>query len=157
MRLHFYLVCSLALVAVLASGCRSAAHPPTPVSGSAASASAATPELFATLDELWLVEPYRTHDMAAYDTLVAEEFVIVHSNGGMLNKAQKRADILAAPLTPRDSSFRIATSSARVYGALAVSRGTLAELRSNVHYTHSYLRRDGRWQVVSSQLTRVPR
>jgi hypothetical protein len=121
------------------------------------------------LDREWLIESYRsTNDMSAYDRIVADDFVITHSRGKLLNKSQKRADIIdshsSAP--PPESVFTIEDSSAqvRVYKEVAISRGYIIEkypyqgkqVNDRVYFTNTYLKREGRWQVVASQLTRVP-
>jgi hypothetical protein len=113
--------------------------------------------LIQQLDRAWLIQPYKTHDMSAYDTVVAPEFVITHSNGRTLTKAEKRADILASDVVQPDSPFAIASSAVRIFGDAAVSIGIITEKLSNVHFTNSYVRRDGQWRVVASQLTRVRR
>lgn len=121
------------------------------------------------LERQWLIESYgRGNDMSAFDRIVADDFTITHSNGKLLGKAEKRADILASrssePPAP-SSVFRIEESSVsvRIYKDAAVSVGYIIEkyprrgarIDDRVHFTNTYLRRRGRWQVVASQLTRV--
>jgi hypothetical protein len=113
--------------------------------------------LIRQLDRAWLIEPYRTHDMSAYDTIVDPEFVITHSNGRTLGKAEKRADILGSEIVPAGSPFAIASSTVRVFGDVAISTGTITESLSDVHFTNSYVRRNGQWRVIASHLTRVQR
>lgn len=125
------------------------------------------------LDRQWLVESYDSaNDLSAFDRIVADDFLITHSRGRVLDKAQKRADILsnhAPPSAPRPApapgaAFRIEDSSTlvRVYGGVAVSTGYIVERDPSqgrddrVYFTNTYLKRKGRWQVVASQLTRVP-
>ena len=106
------------------------------------------------LDRQWLVDSYWTGDMTAYDRIVAEDFKITHSNGDLLTKAEKRADIVANKIADPAAPFRPGRSEQVFYGNVAISRGVLIERASNVHFTHTYIRRDGRWQVVAAQLTR---
>ena len=40
------------------------------------------------LERQWLIEPYFTSDMTAYDQIVSDDFTITHSNGKVLNKAE---------------------------------------------------------------------
>lgn len=125
------------------------------------------------LDREWLIESYRsTNDMSAFDRIVADDFMITHSRGKFLNKAQKRADIIgdhppsSAPTSapPSDPNFKIEDSSVlvRVYKDVAISTGYIIERdlsrgkNDRVYFTNTYLKRKGRWQVVASQLTRVP-
>jgi hypothetical protein len=109
------------------------------------------------LEREWLVESYRKTDLSAYDRIVADDFTITHSNGRVLNKAEKREDISAShisdPASP--SYFFIEEARVRVYGDAAVSVGSIAEKHGRVRFTNTYVRRDGRWQVVASQLNRV--
>ena len=121
------------------------------------------------LERAWLIESYADgNSMADYDRIVADDFTITHSNGKLLGKAEKRADILAShnPNPSPGTVFRIdgASVRVRVYGdAVAVSTGYIIEkyvyqgrdIDDRVHFTNTYLRRRGRWQVVASQLTRV--
>lgn len=107
------------------------------------------------LERQWLIEPYFTSDMTAYDRIVADDFTITHSNGKVLNKAEKRANIIADHITDPSSQFRIGESRVRVYGRAAVSVGYIAEGASTVRFTNTYVKRNGRWQVVASQLNRV--
>ena len=121
------------------------------------------------LDREWLIESYNgTNNMSAFDRIVADDFMITHSRGKVLNKAQKRADIIeshsSAP-SP-ESIFKIEDTSTlvRVYKDVAISTGYIIEkypyqgkqVNDRVHFTNTYLKRNGRWQVVASQLTRVP-
>ncbi|MCA1594736.1 MAG: nuclear transport factor 2 family protein [Acidobacteria bacterium] len=124
------------------------------------------------MDRQWLVESYAPNDMSAFDRIVADDFMITHSRGRVLNKAQKRADIVSnhSPLSPSssapspDSAFKIEDSSVqvRVYKGAAISTGYIIEKdlsqskNDRVYFTNTYLKRKGRWQVVASQLTRVP-
>ncbi|HEX8888341.1 MAG TPA: nuclear transport factor 2 family protein [Pyrinomonadaceae bacterium] len=107
------------------------------------------------LERQWLVEPYFTSEMTAYDRIVADDFTITQSNGKVLNKAEKRANIIADHITDPSSPFRIGESTVRVYGKAAVSVGYLIEEKSTVRFTNTYVKRDGRWQVVASQLNRI--
>jgi hypothetical protein len=107
------------------------------------------------LERQWLVEPYFTGDMRAYDRIVADDFTITHSNGRVLGKAEKRANIIADHITDPSSPFRVGESVVRVYGNAAVSVGYLVEDKSTVRFTNTYVKRGGRWQVVASQLNRV--
>ncbi len=107
------------------------------------------------LERQWLIEPYFTSDMTAYDRIVADDFTITHSNGKVLNKAEKRANIIADRITDPSSPFRIGESNVRVYGKAAVSVGYIIEAKSTVRFTNTYVKKDGRWQVVASQLNRI--
>jgi hypothetical protein len=123
------------------------------------------------LDREWLIKSYDSmNDMAAFDRIVADDFMITHSRGKVLSKVQKRADIIGSHSTSSapspESVFKIEDSSTlvRVYKEVAISTGYITEkypyqgkqVNDRVYFTNTYLKRDGRWQVVASQLTRVP-
>jgi hypothetical protein len=112
-------------------------------------------EAIKTLERQWLIEPYFTSEMTAYDRIVADDFTITHSNGQVLNKAEKRANIIADHITDPASPFRMGESTVRVYENAAVSTGYIIEKNSTVRFTNTYVRKDGRWQVVASQLNRI--
>lgn len=107
------------------------------------------------LERQWLIEPYFTSDMTAYDRIVSDDFTITHSNGKVLNKAEKRANIIDDRITDPASPFRIGESNVRVYPKAAVSVGSIIERGSTVRFTNTYIKRDGRWQVVASHLNRI--
>ena len=121
------------------------------------------------LERAWLIESYRDgNSLADYDRIVADDFTITHSNGKLLNRAEKRADIVASrnPDPSPGTVFRIDDESVRVRvydDAVAISTGHIIEkyayqgrdIDDRVHFTNTYLKRRGRWQVVASQLTRV--
>jgi hypothetical protein len=112
-------------------------------------------EAIKTLERQWLIEPYFTSNMTAYDRIVADDFTITHSNGMVLNKAEKRANIIADHITDPSSPFRIGESTVRIYGNAAVSIGYIIEKTSTVRFTNTYVRNGGRWQVVAAQLNRI--
>lgn len=107
------------------------------------------------LERQWLIEPYFTSDMTAFDRIVSDDFTITHSNGKVLNKAEKRAGIIGDRITDPASPFRIGESNVRVYSNAAVSVGSIIEVGSTVRFTNTYIKRDGRWQVVASHLNRI--
>jgi hypothetical protein len=107
------------------------------------------------LERQWLIEPYFTSDMTAYDRIVASDFTITHSNGKVLNKVEKRANIIADHITDPTSPFRIGESTVRIYGTAAISVGYIIEKNSTVRFTNTYVKKNGRWQVVASQLNRI--
>ncbi len=119
------------------------------------------------LDRQWIIEPYGSRDLKDFDRIVAEDFLITGSNGNILNKAQKRANVVtdsAEPPAP-GAIFKIEESSAnvRIFDKVAVSTGYIIENYvykgvkndSRVYFTNTYLKRNGQWQVVASQFTRV--
>jgi len=119
----------------------------------------AVEEQIKLLEREWLVESYRAADMTAFDRIVADSFTITHSSGKVLNKAEKRADIISSHVSDPNSPsyFFIEEARVTVYGGAAVSVGSIAEKKDHVRFTNTYIKRNGQWQVVASQLNRIRR
>jgi hypothetical protein len=118
------------------------------------------------MDRQWIIEAYSSKDLKDFDRIVAEDFLITGSNGKILNKAQKRANVVADYTEPSpDAIFKIEESSTqvRVFGKTAISTGYIIEnytykgnkINDRVYFTNTYLKRGGLWRVVASQFTRV--
>ena len=121
------------------------------------------------MDRLWQVESYSSRDLKEYDQIVAEDFLITGSNGKTLTKAEKRANVKADYTEPGtaapDSVFKIdeASHRVRVYKNTAISNGYIIEkyvykgnkINSRVYFTCTYLKRDGKWQAIAAQYTRI--
>ena len=114
---------------------------------SIASGQTAAQDAIKKLDRQWLVDTYFTGEMANYDAIVATDFKITHSNGDVLSKSEKRADILANKIKGRTSPFKMGQATIQIYGGTAVSIGTLIERNRNVRFTNTYVKKNGRWQV----------
>ena len=121
------------------------------------------------MDRQWQVESYSSRDLKDYDRIVAEDFLITGSNGKTIGKAEKRANVAADYNDPStvaaDSVFKIdeASHRVRVFKNSAVSNGFIIEkyvykgnkISSRVYFTCTYLKRNGKWQVVAAQYTRI--
>lgn len=121
------------------------------------------------MDREWQVASYGSRDLKDYDRIVAEDFFITGSNGKILGKAEKRANIVADYTDPAtvaaDAVFKIDEASHRVrlFKETAVSNGYIIEkytykgnkINSRVYFTCTYLKRKGRWQVVAAHYTRI--
>jgi hypothetical protein len=118
------------------------------------------------MDRQWIIEAYSSKDLKDFDRIVAEDFLITGANGKVLNKAQKRANVAAdyTEFAP-DAIFKIDEESAkvRVFGITAISTGFIIEkymykdmkINGRVYFTNTYLKRNGRWQVVASHFTNI--
>jgi ketosteroid isomerase-like protein len=101
-------------------------------------------------------------DAAAFERLVAEDFRFIDENGRVLNRAQYIADRSHNPDNV-DSAVQDEIE-VRHYGdaAIATGRSTLHGTRGGApfvyrfRWTDVYVRRAGRWQPVSAQLTALP-
>lgn len=113
------------------------------------------------LEREWF-DAYVRGDRAAFDRIVADDVVITYGNGSVGNKSQAIAEIKA----PADSSYSLTSDDiqVRVYGETAIVTGRVTEkgtfngrgLNSQSRYTDVWVRRNGRWQVVAAQSTRLP-
>ncbi len=100
-------------------------------------------------------------DIAFFDQTLAEDFRSINPIGKIVDKPQSMVDTRSG-----DVSFKSSKSDdlqVRVYGEMAVitGRATMVghfkghSISGQYRYTHVYLQRDGRWQVVSAQSNRV--
>lgn len=95
-------------------------------------------------------------DLAAFDEVLAAEFRTTNPAGVQTGRDEMLADVRRGALQVRSSSSRDIT--VRPYGDVAVVRGR-AHLDATYEghaiggvfaYTHVYVNRDGRWQVVAA-------
>jgi uncharacterized protein (TIGR02246 family) len=115
------------------------------------------------LERAWL-DAYEQFDAKAMEAIVADDFTITFADGSMQTKAQ----IMAAIKRPRNSanpSFKFYTEGvqARVYGDTVVLIGRVITeylrdgktVNEQSRYTDTYVKRQGRWQVVATHLSNV--
>jgi ketosteroid isomerase-like protein len=101
-------------------------------------------------------------DAAGIDANIAADFTQIQSNGAVIGKAQFIVDLLD-PNTSIDP-YRVEDFGVRVYGDTALLTGRIRmtgveegkRFESHFRYIDVYVRRAGRWQVVSIQVTRMP-
>jgi ketosteroid isomerase-like protein len=112
----------------------------------------------------WL-DAYLKADAAAMERIEADEFSITYPNGEVVTKAQEIERIKASK--PRiDGSLEFSTEGTTVKfnGDTAVLSGVFIQKQRmkgeeklvRERYTDVWVKRNGRWQVVSSQLTAIP-
>ena len=117
----------------------------------------AGPELIA-LENSWK-ESVIKRDAAALNRLYADEYASVDQEGSVWNKSED-IDIDTTGAS-RLTSFKLDDMKVRPYGDVAVvtgvntSQGTLHGYASSSRsrFTDVFVKRDGRWQCVSSQTT----
>ncbi len=118
------------------------------------------------MDRQWQVESYSSKELKDFDRIVAADFFITGSNGKTISKAEKRANVVADYTEPApDFIFKIdeATHQVRIFKNTAISNGYIIEkyvyngnkVNSRVYFTSTYLKRNGKWQVVAAQYTRI--
>jgi uncharacterized protein (TIGR02246 family) len=115
------------------------------------------------LERQWL-DAYEKRDAGAMDRIVADDFAITFPDGSVQTKAQLMAGIRQPPkegaAAPR---FFTDDVRARAYGDTVVLTGTVVTertrggkaIREAARYTDTYVKRDGKWQVVASHLSNV--
>lgn len=107
------------------------------------------------------------NDAAVHDRFWAEDLIYTRSAGVRLGKAELMQGLRdAPPPTPQDPTSHFAAEDVRVqqYGDTAVVAfrlvGTTTDASStevaNYLNTGTFVKRDGRWQAVAWQSTRVP-
>ena len=111
------------------------------------------------LEREWL-DAYEKRDSEAMDRILADEFKLSFSNG----QSQTKADILAQLKAGRESGrpatkFSTDEVRSRLEGDTVVLTGRLMQQGARgtmqMTYTDTYIRRDERWQVASSNLKRI--
>lgn len=116
------------------------------------------------LEREWL-DAYEQFDVKAMDRIVADDFAITFPNGSIQTKPQLMASI-KAPRKPDAPSYRFFTESvrSRSYGDTVILSGTIVTetrrdgkpVQERSSYTDTYVKQNGRWQVVASHLSNVP-
>ena len=115
------------------------------------------------LEREWL-DAYEKRDAEAMNRIVADDFKLTFSDGTVRTKA----DILAQLKSERDSGFpspKLSTEDeqSRVEGDTVILTGRFiqqmeraGQIRTmQMRYTDTYAKRQGRWQVIASQLSRI--
>lgn len=117
------------------------------------------------LERAWL-DAYEQRDEKAMDAIVADDFMITFPNASMQTKPQ----IMAMIKRPRPSTapalkFHTEDVNARVYGDTVILTGRViteyqrdgqTTSKEEQRYTDTYVKRNGRWQVVASHLSAAP-
>ncbi len=101
-------------------------------------------------------------DVSALEPLLAEELNYCHSNGEVEDKPRFLETIRSGRL--RYEAIDAQELDVRVYQNVAIVTGLIRvkaqagnqPVRLNVRYTDAYVNRDGRWQLVAWQSTRLP-
>ena len=114
------------------------------------------------LERAWL-DAYEKRDVEAMNAIVADDFTITFSDGAMQTKPQ----IIESLKRPRGSSSAFITEGvqSRVYGDTVILIGlVISEWKQNdkpmtdrSRYTDTYVKRNGKWQVVASHLSNAPK
>ena len=110
------------------------------------------------LERSWL-DAYEKRDAEAMTAIVADDFTITFGDGSVLTKPQI-IESLKRPSTGTQKFYTEAVQS-RVYGDTVVLIGIVISewkqkdkaMTDRSRYTDTYVKRNGRWQVVASHLS----
>ena len=100
-------------------------------------------------------------DIATVDKLLAPELIYTHGDGRVIDKAAfiadlKTGDFQYVSIDPTDIKVHIFGDTAIVSGGAGmkvVNKGAPAQIK--IRYTNTQLRRNGAWQMVAWQATRL--
>lgn len=116
--------------------------------------------LLLELDGRWN-DAYPRRDVAALERVIADDWVCIDGAGRVIGKREliERVESSAGFLDP----YEFDETELRVFGGAAVSTGRLSgEARDGEgrvyveqRYTRVYVKREGRWQCVATQVTVV--
>jgi uncharacterized protein (TIGR02246 family) len=116
------------------------------------------------LERQWL-DAYEQNDAEAMDRIVADDFAITFPNGAIQTKPQVMS-MIKAPRRAGQPRMKFYTEEvrSRSYGDTVILMGRVVTeydrdgktVKDQSRYTDTYVRRNGRWQVVASHLSNVP-
>jgi ketosteroid isomerase-like protein len=110
------------------------------------------------MEQAWL-NAEKNHDTAAFEKIVADDWLAITPDGKSQTKAERAAAIKAAHTT----SVTMGDMKVRVFGDTAVVTGTDDEItteegkKSSGHYiwTDVFAKRNGKWLAVASQTAQI--
>src|SRR5580658_10444270 len=119
-----------------------------------AKSDAHTTQTLQAMEHTWL-NAEQNHDTAAFEKLVADDWIALGPDGKSQTKAERSAEIKASHAT----SATMGDMKVRVFGDTAVVTGTDDEVsmengkKSTAHYawTDVFVKRNGKWLAVASQ------
>ena len=150
MRWFQYLVCCVLTVTCNAALTEASAHQPVQ----------SDQQVLIELERGWNAAVYR-QDADFVSSLLADEFIVTYDDGTRGDKARELSLIAqfnqqVVSAVQDDFTVRVYQDTAVVWFTLnlvGMRQGQRAEL--TLRYTDVWVQRDGRWQCVSSQSTRV--
>ena len=114
------------------------------------------------LERAWL-DAYEQHNEKAMTAIVADDFTITFPDGSVQTKSQIITSLKTAGNSARPSlKFHTEDVQARVYGDTVILVGRVVMeyqrdgqtvSKEQQRYTDTYVKRNGRWQVVASHLS----
>ena len=102
------------------------------------------------------VNAFMNADVEWYREHLADEFVVIESDGSVLNKDQFLRNTVKGPDV---ADYKLHEVDIRIYGSAAVVRATGVWMREDgsmgmSRYTDVYVQKNGGWKTVSAQITR---
>jgi ketosteroid isomerase-like protein len=112
------------------------------------------------LERLWL-DAYEKRDVAAMTAIVADDFMITFPDGGTETKPEILESLKR--LVVSATKFKTEEVKSRLYGDVVILTGiVITEWMQNGNpmtdrsrYTDTYVKRNGKWQVVASHMSRA--
>jgi uncharacterized protein (TIGR02246 family) len=114
------------------------------------------------LERSWL-DAYEQHDKKAMAAILADDFAITFPDGSVQTKSQIITSLKSAGGSGRPSmKFHTEDVQARVYSDTVILTGRVVTeyqrdgqtmSKEQQRYTDTYVKRNGRWQVVASHLS----
>jgi ketosteroid isomerase-like protein len=123
-----------------------------------ADSDAAISQTLQAMEQAWL-DAEKNNDAAAFEQIVADDWIAVNPDGKSQTKAERAAEIKTAHVV----SATLGDMRVRVFGHTAVVTGTDDEItmtdgkKSSDHYvwTDVFLKRNGKWLAVASQTAQI--
>jgi len=105
------------------------------------------------------VEAFMNADVDWYRDHLADEFIVIESDGSLLTKEQFLRNTVKGPDV---ADYKLHEVDIRIYGNAALVRATGVWTRKDgkmgmSRYTDVYVRKNGGWKTVSAQITRTLR
>jgi len=135
-----------------------AAAQPLAAQQASSNSDAAISQTLQAIERAWL-NAEQNHDAAAFDTVVADDWLAIAPDGKIQTKADRAAEIKTAQLV----SATMGEMKVRLFGDTAVVMGSDDETamenekRVTNHYvwTDVFVKRNGKWLAVASQTAQV--
>ena len=123
-----------------------------------ADSDAAISQTLQAMEQAWL-DAEKNNDAAAFEQIVADDWIAVNPDGKSQTRAERAAEIKTAHVV----SATLGDMRVRVFGDTAVVTGTDDEItmtdgkKSSDHYvwTDVFLKRNGKWLAVASQTAQI--
>ncbi len=116
------------------------------------------------LEDEWL-STYLRGDKSTFDRIVADDFTGTDESAVLRNKAQERELVQAPPTGSIKVSLTNEDVQVRIYGDTAIVTGRIVQKAERAgqdsfgfqsRFTDTFLKRQGRWQVVARHYSRLP-